>query len=143
MTMTNDYFFLYLLLVSNAMLLMIAAVVIIGFERRWRRIEEFWDSPTGAALSDASDDEIREQMQATQRLERRLAELQRAVKIIDMKEPEERPPVERSVPIENAVRMARLGATVEDLTRNCGLNVGEARLMKTLHGRPPVAANGP
>ena len=142
MTMSNGHFYLYLLLASNATLLMIATVAILRFEYRWRRIESFWVSPTGAALCDASDDEMREQMQATQRLEKRLGELQRTVKLMDMKTPEERHPLERNLPIENAVRMARLGASVEDLTRNCGLSVGEARLMKKLHGRTPAAAAG-
>lgn len=140
--MTTDYFFLYILLASNATLLAIAAVAVIRFERRWQRLESFWDSPTGSALDDASEDELHEQLMATTRLEQRLGELQRTVKLLDMKAPEERAPVERSMPIENAVRMARLGASVEDLTRNCGLNVGEAQLMKKLHGKAPAAANG-
>lgn len=140
--MSIDYFFLCVLLASNATLLAIAAVAVIRFEQRWKRLEGFWDSPTGAALDDAGEDERYEQRKATVRLEQRLAELQRTVKLIDLKAPEERPPVERELPIENAVRMARLGASVEDLTRNCGLNVGEARLMKKLHGKAPAAANG-
>lgn len=140
--MTTDYFFLYVLLASNATLLAIAAVAVIRFEQRWQRLESFWDSPTGAALDDASEDELHEQLMATTRLEQRLGELQRTVKLLDMKAPEERPPVERNLPIENAVRMARSGASVEDLTRNCGLNVGEAQLMKKLHGKAPLAANG-
>ena len=142
MTMTNDYFFLTLLLVSNGFLLAVATIAVLRFERRWQRLESFWDSPTGAALCDASDEELHEQMEATQRLEQQLGELQVAVKLMDRKAPQERPPIERNLPIENAVRMARLGASVEDLTRNCGLNVGEARLLKKLHGREPLAANG-
>ena len=140
--MSTDYFFLYVLLASNATLLAIAAVAVIRFERRWQRLEGFWDSPTGAALSDASEDELQEQLRATARLEKRMGELQRTVKLLDMKAPEKQPAVERDLPIENAVRMARLGASVEDLTRNCGLNVGEAQLMKKLHGKAPVATNG-
>lgn len=142
MTMSDDYFFLDLLLVCNVWLLAVAVVAIIRFDRRWQRIESFWDSPTGVALDDASDCELREQMKATRRLEQRLGELQRSIKRIDIKAPEHVPPVDRDLPIENAVRMARLGASVDDLTRNCGLNVGEARLMRKLHGRAPVAANG-
>ncbi|MGI9238584.1 MAG: DUF2802 domain-containing protein [Woeseiaceae bacterium] len=140
--MSNDYFSLYFLLACNVWLLAVAVVAIIRFDRRWQRIESFWDSPTGVALDEASDDDLREQMQATRRLEQRLGELQSSIKRIDIKAPELRPPVERDLPIENAVRMARLGASVDDLTRNCGLNVGEARLMRKLHGREPVAASG-
>ncbi len=140
--MSNETFFISILLASNAALLAVATIAIVRFERRWNRIESFWDSPTGAALSDASDDEMRAQTKATRQLQQRLGELQRAVKQIESRPAQERPSIDRNLPIENAVRMARLGASVEDLTRNFGLNVGEARLMKKLHGRAPVAANG-
>lgn len=146
MMIMNESYFLYLLLISNAALLAIACMALFRFERRWTRIEQFWHSPTGTAISESGDDDVREQMKATQRLEQRLGELQRTVKLLDMKTPKQQPPVERNrpvgLPIENAVRMARLGASIEDLTRNCGLNMGEARLMQKLHGKPPIAANG-
>lgn len=140
MTMTPETYFLYLLIASNAVLLAIACLAVVRFERRWKRIEQFWDSPTGSALSESYDDETRAQVEATKRLEKRLGELQRTVKTMDMKPPQQSPPAERNLPIENAVRMARSGASIEDLTRNCGLNFGEARLMQKLHGRSSVAA---
>jgi len=31
--------------------------------------------------------------------------------------------------------MARLGASVEELAKSCGLNIGEAHLMQKLHGQ--------
>ncbi len=134
--------YLILFLVSNALLLAVAIVVLSRFDQRVKRIEEFWDSPTGAALADDSDEELRAQMQATRRLERRVGELQRAVKLAEIKAPAPQAPVELNIPLENAVRMARHGASVEDLTRNCGLNIGEARLMQKLHGKTRQAANG-
>lgn len=139
---TIESYYVLLLLTSNALLLAIAAIALSRFERRCKRIEEFWDSPTGTALADEGDDETREQMKATRRLEQRVGELQRAVKVMEIKTPREQPPVERNVPIENAVRMARLGASIEELTRTCGLNIGEARLMQKLHGKTQLAANG-
>lgn len=135
MTMMNESYFLHLLLASNAVILAIACIALIRFDRRWKRIEDFWDSPTGAALSEPDTDNPCEHTIATQKLEQRLGELQRTVKVMDMKVPQERPAPERNLPIENAVRMARLGASVDDLTRNCGLNTGEARLMQKLHGQ--------
>ena len=140
--MMIDSFYLVLLLISNAMLLGVAIVVLSRFDQRVKRIEEFWDSPTGAALADDGDEEIRAQMQATERLERRVGELQRAVKLMEIKAPAPQAPVEMNIPLENAVRMARHGASVDDLTRNCGLNIGEARLMQKLHGKAQRAANG-
>ena len=139
--MMIESYYLTVLLVANALLLAIAAVVLSRFERRCKRIEEFWDSPTGTALADDGDEEVRAQTQATQRLERRVGELQRVVKLMDIKAPKQQAPVELNVPIENAVRMARQGASVEDLTRNCGLNIGEARLMQKLHGKAQHAAS--
>jgi len=140
--MSNNYLLISMLLVSNAVLLGIAAVAVIRFELRWQRIESFWDSPTGAVLADDADDELRAQTKATRRLEQRVVELQRTIRLLDLKAPDEPPPVERKLPIENAVRMARLGASVEDLTRNCGLNAGEARLLTKLHGRAFGAVSG-
>jgi len=142
MTMMNESYFLYMLLASNAVVLSIACITLFRFERRCKRIEDFWDSTTDEALSESDDEKAHEQMRATQRLERRLGELQRTVKVMDMKTPPQSPPTERNLPIENAVRMARLGASVEDLTRNCGLNTGEARLMQKLHGKTASAGNG-
>ncbi len=143
--MMIESIYLILLLTANALLLAVATVVLSRFDRRVKAIEEFWDSPTGAALADDDGEEVHAQMLATQRLERRVGELQRVVKLMEIKAPEKPAPVEMvemNVPLENAVRMARHGASVDDLTRNCGLNIGEARLMQKLHGKGPQAVNG-
>lgn len=141
--MTTDTYFLYLLLASNAALLAIACLAMYRFERRCRRMENFWSSPTGTAISDLGDDDVRKQMEATHRLEQQLGQLQRAVKVMEIKAPKQHAPVERTLPIENAIRMARSGASVEELKRSCGLNNGEAQLMQKLHGRSPLAAAAP
>lgn len=149
MTMTTDLFYVYVLLAANAILVAAAGIAVLRFERRWRRIDAFWDSPTGTALNDSVNAEMGEQVEATRRLEKRLGELQRTVKLLDMRSPKQSPPTEqkpsmesavRNLPIENAVRMARFGASVDELTRTCGLNVGEARLMQKLHGRAAESA---
>ena len=138
--MNLEPYYVYVLLGANAVLLAIASVAVLRFERRWKRIEQFWGSPTGTALSDSADDERWAQVEATRSLEKRLGELQRTVKIMDLNSPKETPPVERNLPIENAIRMARMGASVEDLTRTCGLNFGEASLMQKLHGKAAKTA---
>jgi hypothetical protein len=46
----------------------------------------------------------------------------------------------RSIPHENAVRMAKHGATVDDLTRTCGLSDIEARLVMRVHGNSGTSA---
>jgi len=143
--MTNESYFLYLLLASNALLLAFTSVSLVYFERRWAHIEQFWKSRKDAALVDSGGENASEKIEATKRLEQRLGELQRTVKVLEMKTPTQHPAVEHiqqiGLPIENAVRMARMGASVEELTRNCGLNIGEARLMRKVHAKAAVAAN--
>ncbi len=144
--MTMESYYLYKLLLANGVLLAIACYAIVRFERRCRQIEAFWASPTGTALADAGDDESQEKLRQSQRLEQRVGELQRAVKVMALrnKPQNETPvqPVERSLPLENAVRMARNGASIEDLTRSCGLNIGEAQLMQKLHRQAQNATEG-
>ena len=144
-----DALFIFLLLAANALLLGLTCHALVRFERRCQRIEDFWESPTGNALSDTGEHELREQMKATQRLEKRVGQLQRTVKVIELNkrrpqpaEPATQPAVERNLPIENAIRMARLGASVDELTRSCGLNIGEARLMQKLHRQSTKSGAG-
>jgi len=147
MMITLEVHYLYLLIAANAVLLALACYSFARFERRCKQIEQFWASPTGSAVSESGNDDSREQMRITQRLERRVGELQRTVKVMEIKKLQAVPPpapvatatVERNLPIENAVRMARLGASIGDLTKSCGLNIGEARLMQKLHGNARIA----
>ncbi|MEL7185156.1 MAG: DUF2802 domain-containing protein [Pseudomonadota bacterium] len=139
--MIIDSYYAEMLMIANGMLLCIACYAIVRFERRCKEIEAFWASPTGNAVAAAGSDKSGEQVQITERLEKRVGELQRSVKLMELNRGEEPAPevppksIERSLPIENAQRMAKLGASIEDLTRNCGLNIGEARLMQKLHGK--------
>jgi hypothetical protein len=140
--MMTTFHLIYLLMMSNALLLSVACVVLIRFDRRARQMEEFWSSPTGAALSDADRHRDEEQTKAIKRLEEGVSDLQRAVKVTGIRKQRAQPAVERNLPIENAIRMAKLGASIEDLTRSCGLNIGEARLMQKLHGKARVVSGG-
>tara|TARA_R110002096_G_scaffold130643_5_gene279928 strand:- start:24017 stop:24451 length:435 start_codon:yes stop_codon:yes gene_type:complete len=140
---TLEAHYVYLLLGSNAIMLALACLCFTRFDRRCQQLEEFWGSPTGTALNESQDATSVEQLQATQRLEQRIAELHQQLKRLESGNGDrDAPTVERSVPIENAVRMARRGASVDDLTRNCGLNIGEARLMQKLHGQAQPGASG-
>ena len=158
MSFTSENYFLFLLLASNAALVAISCFALFRFERRWRRIEDIWNSAADTALSVSADEDViaqleasqkqqvsqrheaTQRLEASQRLERHIGELQRAVKVMGTRGPEKAPALARAVPIENAVRMARLGASIEDLTRNCGLNLGEARLLQKMHGKADIAA---
>lgn len=141
MMITIEADFFLLLLICNAILLGIACYSVIRFERRCSHLEKFWASPTGAALAEETNNESDEHLRIAQRLEKRVGELQRTIKVIEIKSPQVAPAEERILPMENAMRMAKLGASIEDLTKSCGLNVGEARLMQRLHGQMPSAAS--
>lgn len=139
MMMTIGPNYLIALLIPNILLLGIACITIVRFERRCRQMEDFWGSPTGVALADDKDDASKEFLRIARRLENRIGQLQRAVKVMEISPQKPPAPVERSLPIENAVRMAKQGASIEDLTKSCGLNIAEASLMHRLHGQVQLA----
>lgn len=126
-------FSLYALLVANAALLAAVGLAMSRFRRQLNSFEQFWNSPTGAALAEKQPQESGEP-EAVLGLERRVTELQRVLRTMQERRPDAVVETGPRLPIENAVRMARHGATIDDLVRNCGLNVGEAQLMRKLHG---------
>ena len=129
----TDAFITNMLLIANAALLAAAVIAIVRFRKQARRFEKFWDSPTGVSLADTQS--LKSQPQPTPQLEKRVAELQSVVRTLAKKEPVRRKPAESKLPIENAVRMARHGASIDELIRSCGLNLGEAQLLRKLHGK--------
>jgi hypothetical protein len=136
-----------LLLLSNAALLAAATIALLRFRHQARRFEKFWDSPTGVSLADtqslhAKSSAEQSPERANPQLEERVAELQTIVRKLASKEQVTHEPVDNSLPIENAVRMAKHGASIDELIRGCGLNIGEAQLMRKLHGKAQVAARG-
>jgi uncharacterized protein DUF2802 len=133
MTIDTTYS-LYALLISNAFLACAAALAIMKLKRLVDTKEAFWNSPTGAAMSSGSDhDEL------LRAIEMRLVPIIDAISNISQGKSDPTT-LRRSLPLENAVRMARQGATLEDLTRNCGLNATEARLLMRVHAQPALTA---
>ena len=136
-----DNTLLTLLLVANAAMLGAAVIAIVRIQRQLRSFEQFWRSPTGASLADRKPVDEQPRPQAYRHLERRVAELQNVVRTLATREATTAKPVDANLPIENAVRMARHGASINDLVRSCGLNIGEARLMQKLHGKAQARLN--
>jgi len=129
--MIDSTFSLYALLIANACLVAAAALAILRFQRMMRKSRSFWESPTGAAMQRP----VPVPGEQDRLLAHEIAVLQKTVASLCNKErPTQEVSVER-LPLEHAVRMARHGASVDDLTKKCGLNIGEARLMRRLHGR--------
>ena len=153
--MVSESLTLYLIIASQSLLLGAACVAILKFHRRSRELEDFWNSPTGAMLADDEEaaaeaaEEIprpyimtvgtEEALLEKLKLDQRVNELQRKLyELVEQQREQKSAPAiefERSLPIEHALQMAKNGATVDDLTKACGLNIGEARLLKKLHGK--------
>lgn len=136
----TDAFITNMLLIANATLLAAAIIAIVRFRKQARRFEKFWDSPTGVSLADTQS--LASQPQPNPQLERRVTELQSVVRTLAKKGQVGREPVDNKLPIDNAVRMARHGASIDELIRNCGLNLGEAQLLRKLHGKGQRVAQG-
>lgn len=127
----------YTILASKAFVLILGTIVLLGMWRQTRRAEEFLSELRHAPVQDEQPDSAKQQLIASLRLDRRITELQQQIAALSATEQKSAPDaVARPLPIENATRMARHGASVEELTRACGLNVGEAELLKKLHGAP-------
>jgi Protein of unknown function (DUF2802) len=130
--MNNELFTLYTLTISIGLLLGAACIAILRFQRITLETRAFWNSPTGSAMQadEASLHEKREKqletrLQALQKLVDELSKRDRAAEL-------QSPP--QALPFENAIRMAKQGASIDDLTRSCGLSVGEAQLIRRMHG---------
>jgi hypothetical protein len=123
---------LYLLVIANAALIVAAAFAVMRVERALRDTRKFWTSPTGAAMQADRDTPPGPD---NRHLVQKIAALQLAIEDLGRRE---RPAAQERVvdiSLQHAVRMAKRGATVEELSRDCGLNVGEAKLLRRLHVR--------
>ncbi len=113
------------LLAANALLLGAAAIELLRVKRIVRRCRDA--RPAAAAVPEDTG-------RLLDSLDERLAALGRAVDELARREraPERRPPPAAPVRVD-AVRLAKNGATPEELARACGLNRGEAELLVRLH----------
>lgn len=131
----------YLIVIANAVLLTAASLAILRFSKQSRGLLEFWRSPTGTAVAagTAESAAVVRLLKMAARLERRVADLQAQVEQLSKRPGQTVRHNVRPLPLDNAARMARSGASVEELTRTCGLNLGEAKLLRQLHARRPAA----
>jgi len=128
MMIIDETYLIYGLLVSNSVLLAAATIATLRMQRLVRNSENFWDSPNGARIKD-QETEAKLSLLVADRLsviEDALGELIKTGSSNQFQ-------VADNLPMENAVRMARHGATVEDITRSCGLSQSEARLLMRVH----------
>ncbi|MDJ0812354.1 MAG: DUF2802 domain-containing protein [Woeseiaceae bacterium] len=125
----------HLLLIANAAMLAAAAIAIIRFRQQARRFEKFWESPVGAAMAETEALKAQSESAPDPELSKKVSELQSIVWTLARKEPATDNATAKRLPIENAVRMAKHGASIGELIRSCGLTIGEAQLMRKLHGK--------
>ena len=130
----------YAVLAGKAFVLILGTIVLLGMWRQTHRVERYLSDLRNAPAPDEQPCAAKQHLVASLRLDKRISELQQQVAALSAAEPKaDSGPVSRPLPIENATRMARHGASVEELTRTCGLNVGEAELLKKLHGAPTTS----
>jgi len=145
MNTVDELNLMYVLLLSNALLVAAAAIAILRFQKMIDRNREFWASPTGTSLAKTQPDAEPPRanpVAATDNgaIQGELAALQNVVARISDRQQRAVARPEHSVPMDNAVRMARQGASVEELTRNCGVSIGEAQLIRKMHGSDMAAS---
>ncbi len=134
----------YAILAGKAFVLILGTIVLLGMWRQTRRVEQYLSAlesaPPRQEARQEQPDSSKQQLIANLRLDKRISELQQQIAALSATgQKVDTGPVARPLPIENATRMARHGASVEELTRTCGLNVGEAELLKKLHGTPTTS----
>lgn len=135
MMIIDDQFALNALILANAVLLAAVAMAILRLERQRAAAAAFWETPVGASLKAEGDNaEMRRIFEA------RFAHLEELLEKLSADETANASSRD-ALPYRNAVRMVRHGAGIDDLTRNCGLSVSEARLLMRVHaGRIEDAA---
>lgn len=139
MEITDDMI-MNLLLIANASLVAACSIALLRFRKQARRFEQFWESPTGVSIADTQSLQAESAARPAPAptdpcLEQRVAELQAVVRGLAQKSQPAAHTVDGRLPIENAVRMARGGASIDELIRSCGLSIGEAQLLCKLHGK--------
>ena len=123
----------YTILAGKAFVLILGTIVLLGMWRQTRRVEHFLSEISHRPAAQERTDSSKQQLIASLRLDKRISELQQQIAALSVTEKKNADPISRPLPIENAARMARHGASVEELTRTCGLNAGEAELLSQRH----------
>jgi Protein of unknown function (DUF2802) len=131
----DDSFWQYGLLLSNALLIAAAGIAVIRIRSEMRAARAFWSSPAVSAMQPEpyDDRDLRRMVDRRITMLEKYLEHQIESRAADVPEPAVLAPHKSEMPVEYAVRMARAGASADDLVRGCGLNKGEAELLMRLH----------
>ena len=124
----DNYYSIHLLLISNALVVAAATIAILRLQRLLRNSTAFRENPTDSVMYAQGDRDNTKQL-----VDQRLSSLQKIVFDLARKQNTIQARAPEKLPLENAMRMAKHGASVEDLTRSCGLSKGEAQLLMRVH----------
>lgn len=130
---------------SNVLLIGITAIALLRTRREMRRNRRALAAVANrvAAAEPYDDRELRRMFDRRLTMLQKYLEQQVETNLQKTAEPPVTegllPPRKNELPVEYAARMARGGASVDDLVRGCGLNKGEAQLLMRLHARPQAA----
>ena len=125
MMIIDEADFATVLLLATTLMLGAASLVILRFQRLVRESVQLPSSGVPAQPKPKAG--------AGEPLEQRISALQKIVEDLARKEETLQQAGRHDMPIENAARMAKCGAGVDELTRSCGLKRGEAELLLRLH----------
>ena len=134
--MISEIQLLYVLHGATALLVAAAGIAIVRFQKKFRDSAAFWASPTGTfihaeAHGGESNDAIAVQ----------LAELRQLLESLAARDRSSPSVVSGESRFGNAVKLAKQGVTPGELTKHCGLNIGEAQLLIRLHGPRSVVSD--
>jgi hypothetical protein len=131
--MNIDLYYLsnYALPIANVLLVAAAALAIVRVQRVLKGKAIYSRLWAGNAI----EKEIATLTEQSRLVSARLSAMQETIERLGRIERLLVGPVSRELPMEHAARLAKDGASVDELTRHCGLNIGEARLIRRLHGR--------
>lgn len=124
----DNFYSIHLLLISNALVVAAATIAILRLQRLLRNSAAFRENPTDSVMYAQGDRDNTKQL-----VDQRLSSLQKIVFDLARKQNTIQARSTEKLPLENAMRMAKHGASVEDLTRSCGLSKGEAQLLMRVH----------
>jgi len=130
MSINLYYLSVYALPIANVCLLAAAALVIVRIQRVLHGKAIY----SRLSVAKTIEKEIVGLIEQNKRVSDRLDSMQITIGHLGSLERLLVGPVSREMPMEHAARLAKDGASIDELTRNCGLNIGEARLVRRLHG---------
>ena len=137
MMTANETYILYALLISNAFLLGAATIAVLRLQELLDKSESFWNGPAAATARHAST----QSKEIKDIVDQRISSLQRVIDELAVSDRAAHLQKSGDLPFEYAVRLAKHGADIDDLTRSCGISEVEAKLMMRVHAGGDAASN--